>query len=77
MVSKATLQKFVDEHIDQIGEILPGGLKTKEGKWLLVCPMMERFELDFSKVVLNKTEEVKDVEEEDKPKKSKKGKKKA
>ena len=77
MVSKATLQKFVDEHIDQIGEILPGGLKTKEGKWLLVCPMMERFELDFSKVVLNKAEEVKDVEVEDKPKKSKKGKKKA
>ena len=77
MVSKEVLQKFVDEHIDEIGEILPGGLKNKAGKWMLVCPVMDRFDLDFSKVNLEKpvVEEVEVVEE--KPKKGKKSKKKA
>lgn len=82
MITKEVLQKFVDEHINEIGEILPGGLKNKQGKWLLVCPIMERFDLDFSKVDLSKKEEVAEekkeeqVEEAPKPKKTKKSKKK-
>lgn len=81
MITKEVLQKFVDEHINEIGEILPGGLKNKAGKWLLVCPIMERFDLDFSKVDLSKPA-VEVVEEpvaeevvEDKPKKKKSKKK--
>lgn len=82
MITKEVLQKFVDEHINEIGEILPGGLKNKQGKWLLVCPIMERFDLDFSKVDLSKKEEVveekkdEQVEEAPKAKKTKKSKKK-
>lgn len=82
MITKEVLQKFIDEHINEIGEILPGGLKNKQGKWLLVCPIMERFDLDFSKVDLSKKEEVAEekkeeqVEEAPKPKKTKKSKKK-
>lgn len=81
MITKEVLQKFVDEHVNEIGEILPGGLKNKAGKWLLVCPIMERFDLDFSKVDLSKPA-VEVVEEpvaeevvEDKPKKKKSKKK--
>ena len=75
MITKEVLQKFVDEHLDEIAEILPGGLKNKEGRWLLVCPIMERFNLDFSKVKFStKGPEV--VEVVEKPKKSKKSKKK-
>lgn len=58
MITKEVLQKFVDDHIEEIGEVLPGGIKTKEGKWLLICPVMERYELDFSKADLKPTEEV-------------------
>lgn len=65
MITKEVLQNFIDEHIDEIGEILPGGLKNKSGKWILVCPIMERFNLDFSKVNSS-------VEEKTKKKKSKK-----
>ena len=50
MITKEVLQKFVDNHLDEIAQVLPGGLKNKDGKWLLVCPIMERFDLDFSKV---------------------------
>ena len=50
MITKEDLQKFVGEHVKEIYEILPGGLKNKSGKWILVCPRMERFDLDFSKV---------------------------
>ena len=74
MITKEVLQKFVDAHIDEIGEILPGGLKNKEGKWILVCPIMERFDLDFSKVKTGK-EVVEDKVEEEKPKKKKSKKK--
>lgn len=73
MITKEVLQKFIDDHINEIGEILPGGLKNKEGKWLLICPIMERFELDFSKV---KTIESKEVVEEKPTKKKKSTKKK-
>ena len=65
MITKEVLQNFIDEHIDEIGEILPGGLKNKSGKWILVCPIMERFNLDFSKVNSS-------IEEKTKKKKSKK-----
>lgn len=78
MITKEVLQKFVNEHANEIGEILPGGLKNKNGKWLLVCPLMERFNLDFSKVDLSKTEEAVIVEEpveEEKPKKKRSKKK--
>lgn len=57
MITKEVLQNFIDEHIDEIGEILPGGLKNKSGKWILVCPIMERFNLDFSKVNSSSDEE--------------------
>lgn len=76
MITKEVLQKFVDEHVDEIAEILPGGLKNKEGKWLLVCPIMERYDLDFSKVTLSQPEEVVEAVEEKPAKKSKKTKKK-
>ena len=76
MITKEVLQRFVDSHIDEIGEILPGGLKNKEGRWILVCPIMERFDLDFSKVKLNDKEEpVVETEEQEKPKKKKSKKK--
>lgn len=55
MISREELQKFIDEHADEISEILPGGLKNSKGKWVLVCPVMERFNLDFSKI-LTKTQ---------------------
>ena len=29
---------------------MPTGLKDKNGKWLLVCPVLASFDLDFSKV---------------------------
>ena len=74
MVTKELLQRFIDSHKDQIGEIVPGGLKDKSGKWLLVCPIMERFDLDFSGVECVKKEEV--VEEVKPEKKTKKSKKK-
>ena len=79
MVTKEILQSFVDLHADEIAEILPGGLKNKAGKWILVCPIMERFDLDFSKVkvkepVSNKDTVVETVTEQ--PKKGKKSKKK-
>lgn len=74
MSTKERLQEFIDSHADEIGEVLPGGLKNAAGKWILVCPMMERFDLDFSKVNFTKSEEL--VEEVEKPKKSKKSKKK-
>lgn len=81
MITKEILQKFVDSHIDEIGEILPGGLKDKAGKWLLVCPIMERFDLDFSKVkkeVAVEEVSIAEVVEGEKPAKkaSKKSKKK-
>lgn len=79
MVTKEVLQKFIDAHVDEISQILPGGLKNKDGKWLLVCPVMERFNLDFSKVNAGKApikEEVKEVVEEKSTKKSKKSTKK-
>lgn len=81
MVTKEILQEFIDSHIDEIGEILPGGLKNKAGKWLLVCPIMERFDLDFSKVDLTKEEPVEvvvedtTIEEEPKEKPAKKTRK--
>lgn len=81
MITKEVLQKFVDEHVNEIGEILPGGLKNKAGKWLLVCPIMERFDLDFSKVDLSKPavevveESVAEEVVEDRPKKKKSKKK--
>ena len=80
MITKEVLQKFIDEHVDEIAQILPVGLKNKDGKWLLVCPIMERFDLDFSKVKVAQpakedvVEEVEVVEEA--PKKAKKSKKK-
>ena len=83
MITKEVLQKFIDEHVDEIAQILSGGLKNKAGKWLLVCPIMERFDLDFSNVKLEQpaTKEVKEesvVEEVvvEKPKKTRSKKKK-
>ena len=84
MITKEVLQKFIDTHVDEIAQILPGGLKNKDGKWLLVCPIMERFDLDFSKVKASqpaKEEVVEEVAEtvevvEEAPKKTKKSKKK-
>lgn len=79
MVSREVLQKFIDEHAAEIAQILPGGLKNKDGKWLLVCPVMERFNLDFSKVNSEKVpvkEEAKEVVEEKPAKKGKKSTKK-
>jgi len=81
MISKEVLQRFVDNHADEIYEILPGGLKNKKGKWLLVCPILERFDLDYSKVKAAqpaKEEVVEEVTEvvEEAPKKTKKSKKK-
>ena len=79
MITKEVLQRFVDAHADEIGEILPGGLKNKEGRWLLVCPIMERFDLDFSKVNAKSKVEVKEevvAEEAPAPKKTRKSKKK-
>ena len=79
MITKEALQRFIDIHASDIGEILPGGLKNKDGKWLLVCPVMERFNLDFSKVNSEKApvkEEVKEVVEEKPAKKGKKSTKK-
>lgn len=72
MVTKEVLQKFVDDHIDMIGEVVSGGIKNKDGKWMLICPMMERFNLDFSK--LDKKPEF-ETEEVSKKKKSTKKKK--
>lgn len=62
MVTKERLQEFVDHNLDLIAQILPGGLKDAKGRWLLVCPMMERFNLDFSKV--KSAKEVKSVKGE-------------
>lgn len=74
MISKERLQQFVDENVDKIAQILPGGLKDKNGKWLLVCPVMERYNLDFSKVKVEESDEV--VEEQPKKSTKKKSKKK-
>lgn len=78
MITKEVLQRFVDEHTSEIAQILPGGLKNKDGKWLLVCPIMERFDLDFSKVNLEQPaseEKVEEVVVEEKPKKKRSKKK--
>lgn len=61
MISREILQEFVDSHLEEIGQILPGGLKNKAGKWILVCPIMERFNLDFSKVNLTKADSLAEV----------------
>lgn len=61
MVSREVLQKFIDEHAAEIAQILPGGLKNKDGKWLLVCPVMDRFNLDFSNVKLEEVVEEKPI----------------
>lgn len=71
MITKTQLQAFIDKNVDRIAEILPGGLKDARGKWILVCPVMERFDLDFSKVNVAK----KATEEAPAPKKSTKSKK--
>ena len=63
MVTKEILQRFIDSHANEIAQILPGGLKNKEGKWLLVCPIMERFDLDFSNVAACKQPVEEKVEE--------------
>lgn len=79
MITKEVLQKFIDENVDKIAEILPTGLKDSNGKWLLVCPVLEHYDLDFSKVkVVEKQPEVVEeaieevVEEKPKKKRSKK-----
>ena len=74
MITKETLQEFVDKNADKIAQILPRGLKDKNGKWLLICPVMESYDLDFSKVNVEKVEVSEEVEE--KPKKTRKSKKK-
>ena len=61
MITREILQEFVDSHLEEIGQILPGGLKNKAGKWILVCPIMERFNLDFSKVNLTKVDSLAEV----------------
>ena len=77
MITKEVLQKFIDLHASEIGEILPGGLKNKAGKWMLVCPVMERFDLDFSKVNGKSVEvSVKEEKAEKSTKKPRKSKKK-
>ena len=78
---KEVLQNFIDHHADEIAQILPGGLKNKDGRWILVCPIMERFDLDFSKVATFKEEKKEEVveeviEEKKSTKKTKKSKKK-
>lgn len=78
MITKEVLQDFIDKHADSIAQILPGGLKDKNGKWMLVCPIMERFDLDFSKVNLEQPtseEKIEEVVVEEKPKKKRSKKK--
>ena len=58
MITKEQLQRYIDLNAARIGEILPGGVKDTNGKWILVCPAMDRFNLDFSKVACNKKAEV-------------------
>ena len=73
MITKEVLQAFVDEHVDEIAQVLPTGLKDKNGKWLLVCPVLASFDLDFSKVKLEEaTEQPEVVEATPKKKRSKK-----
>lgn len=76
MVTKEVLQTFIDEHVDEIAQILPTGLKDKNGKWLLVCPVLASFDLDFSKVKLEEAQsdvvQTEDVEPTPKKKRSKK-----
>ncbi len=76
-MNREILQRFIDENADRIARIVPGGLLDKEGKFILVCPIMERFNLDFSKVKLEDSVsetvvETKEVVEKPKKKRSKK-----
>lgn len=72
MVTKEVLQKFVDDNANLIGEVVSGGIKNKDGKWMLICPMIERFDLDYSKVGVKPEF----TSEEEQPKKKKSSKKK-
>lgn len=76
MITKEILQKFIDLHKDEIGEVTSKGLKDKSGKWILVCPIIERFDLDFSGIDCKKAEKEEVVEEVKPEKKTKKSKKK-
>lgn len=78
MITKEQLQKFIDKNADRVAEVCSGGLKDARGKWILVCPVIERFDLDFSKIGAKPAKVEVPVEEvvEEQPKKSTKKKSK-